>query len=208
MDAYQSWALFLIFCAMIILVSGVVLLTYKKPEPKGTTPQSGIPLSGRGHRSATKGTFVSSGRDEEEALHEGGDIENDDATMWQLGEASDDEDEASGARSPRSPRSPRMQPASPRVQRKVSGMSLKPVASQSQISLPRGHGRSRGEDDEEASMLADQDDADDDEDDAPHRRPSSSSDSEATLARPDATPYMDDDAFGAWEATPPAKAHG
>ncbi|PIL34000.1 transporter [Ganoderma sinense ZZ0214-1] len=205
-DAYQSWALFLIFCAMIILVSGVVLLTYKKPEPKGSTPQSGTPLSGRGHRSATKGTFVSSGRDEEEALHEGGDIENDDATMWQLGEASDDEDEAGGVPS-RSPRSPRMQPASPRVQRKVSGISLKPAAGQSQINLPRGRVRSQGED-EEASMLADQDDADDDEGDDPHRRPSSSSDSDATLARPDTTPYMDDDAFGAWEASPPAKAHG
>ncbi len=192
---------------MIILVSGVVLLTYKKPEPKGATPQSGTPRSGRGHRSATKGTFASTGRDEEEALHEGG-IEHDDGTMWQLGEASEDEDEAGGVRSPKSPRSPRMQPGSPSVQRKVSGMSLKPTASPSQIQIssPRGRVRSRGED-EEASMLADQGDADDDDGIAPRRRPSLSPDSDATLSRPDAATYMDDDAFGAWEASPPVKSH-
>ena len=192
---------------MIILVSGVVLLTYKKPEPKGTTPQSGIPLSGRGHRSATKSTFASTGRDEEEALHDGDDIERDDGTMWQLGEASDDEGEASGMRSPRSARSPRMQPGSPRLQRKVSGMSLKSATSPSKISLPRGRVRSREGEDEVASMLADQEDVDDDEGPAAQRRPSSSSlDSDATLARPDTTAYMDDDAFGAWEANPPAEA--
>ena len=56
-------------------------------------------------------------------------------------------------------------------------------------------------------MLADQDEADDDEGDAARRRPSSSSDSDATLPRPDARTYMDDEAFGAWEAGPPGKAH-
>ncbi|TRM69938.1 hypothetical protein BD626DRAFT_625209 [Schizophyllum amplum] len=31
-DAYQPWTLFLIFVGILILISGVVLLTYKKPE--------------------------------------------------------------------------------------------------------------------------------------------------------------------------------
>ncbi|PBK91582.1 hypothetical protein ARMGADRAFT_209678 [Armillaria gallica] len=32
-DSYQSWTLFLIFVSILILISGVVLLTHKKPEP-------------------------------------------------------------------------------------------------------------------------------------------------------------------------------
>ena len=35
-DAYQSWTLFLIFVSILILISGVVLLTHKKPEPVNT----------------------------------------------------------------------------------------------------------------------------------------------------------------------------
>ncbi|TBU44692.1 hypothetical protein BD309DRAFT_957782 [Dichomitus squalens] len=204
-DAYPSWGLFLIFCAMIVLVSGVVLLTYKKPEPKAAAPSSGVPPRGRGHRSATKATFVTPGLEEEEALQQGADAEHDDAAMWQLGDASDDEDESGGVRSPRSPRSPRLQPSSPRAQRTASGKSLTLTANAnaSQRSLPRSRRRSRGEG-EEAGMLS-QDHDDDDEVEA-RRRTSSSSDSDATLTRPDAATYIDDDAFGAWEAAPAGKA--
>ena len=32
-DSYSNWTLFAIFCSICILISGVVLLTSKKPEP-------------------------------------------------------------------------------------------------------------------------------------------------------------------------------
>ena len=188
---------------MLVLVSGVVLLTYKKPEPKGATPPSSVPLSGRGHRSTTKASFATSVLDEEEALHEDVDAEHEDAAMWQLGDASDDDDANGGAQSPRASRSPRLQPSSPQVQRRASGLSSKLTANVSQISLSRSRSRSHGEG-EEDSMLAKHDS--DDEQVEARRRTSSSSDSDATLARPDAVSYVDDDAFGAWEAAPAGKA--
>jgi predicted membrane channel-forming protein YqfA (hemolysin III family) len=54
-EAYKSWTLFLIFVSILVLISGVVLLTHKKPEPvaakvksarqprrpKSTGPQNG-----------------------------------------------------------------------------------------------------------------------------------------------------------------------
>lgn len=176
---------------MIVLVSGVVLLTYKKPEEKSSAPLSGVPLSARGHRSATKGDFVGTGRDEEEALHEVEDGDRDDAAMWQLGEASDDEAD-DGARSPRSPRTPR-------IQRKTSAMSLKLGANTSQASLARSRSpraRTRG-DGEEASMLADHEEEE--------RRSRASTSSDATLPRAEAS-YVDDEAFGAWEGARGASA--
>ncbi|RPD63628.1 hypothetical protein L227DRAFT_542524 [Lentinus tigrinus ALCF2SS1-6] len=175
-DAYQSWTLFLIFCSMIVLVSGVVLLTYKKPADKGASSASGVPLSTRGHRSATKSSFIGPGRDEEEALHESaGDHE--DAAMWQLGEASDDEGEP-GARSPQPPGSPRL----------AANLSRS----------KRARSVSRG-DDEEASMLA----SHEAEEEEAARRESTSSDE--TLARPDTAAFTDDEAFGAWEDAPSGK---
>ncbi|RDX48114.1 hypothetical protein OH76DRAFT_1353166 [Lentinus brumalis] len=186
-DSYQSWTLFLIFCSMTVLVSGVVLLTYKKPEDKVAAPSSGVPLSTRGHRSTTKSNFAGSGRDEEEALHEV-EAEHEDAAMWQLGEVSDDEGQV-GTRSPLSPRSPRLS-ASPRIQRKTSGVSLSLIGNGS-----RSRRLSRGEG-EEASMLA----SHASEEEAARRESTSSDD---TLARPDTAAYADDDdAFGAWEDAP------
>ncbi|KAI0633717.1 hypothetical protein C8Q77DRAFT_1116551 [Trametes polyzona] len=178
-DAYQSWTLFLIFVSMIVLVSGVVLLTYKKPDDKGNAPSSAVPLSSRGRRAPKK---TGSEGDEEEALR---DVEDDEhgQTLWQLGEASDDEDE-DGRRSPR-PTSPRP-PSSPRLQRHASGLKL-----------GMGSGRNRGPhqvgEGEQESMLANHD-AEEDEAD---RRDSASSD--ATLARPDTAALVDDDGFGPWK---------
>lgn len=194
MDAYQSWTLFLIFCSMIVLVSGVVLLTYKKPEDKASAPSSSVPLSARGHRSATKTDFVGTGRDEEDALHEI-EGERDDAATWQLGEASD-EDEDSGTRSPRSLRSPR-------IQRKTSAMSLRLGENTSQANLARSKGsrpRTRG-DGEEASMLAAHEAEEEEE-----TRSRGSTSSDATLARPDTATFVDEP-FGAWEDAHSGKAH-
>ncbi|KAH9894921.1 hypothetical protein C8Q73DRAFT_745326 [Cubamyces lactineus] len=178
-DAYQSWTLFFIFVSMIVLVSGVVLLTYKKPDDKASAP-SAVPLSARGRRTPKKGG--PSLGDEEEALH---DLEEGDEgdVMWQLGEASDDEED--GTRSPR-PTSPRPQ-GSPRVQRRASGLKLGMGSGRSRSPRPRQRGEGEHE-----SMLADHE-AEEDE-----ARQSTSSD--ATLARPDTATFADDDGFGPWKS--------
>ncbi|KAI0661098.1 hypothetical protein C8Q70DRAFT_693670 [Cubamyces menziesii] len=178
-DAYQSWTLFLIFVSMIVLVSGVVLLTYKKPDEKASAP-SAVPLSARGRRTPKKGG--PSLGDEEEALHDVEEGDEGDA-MWQLGEASDDEED--GTRSPR-PTSPRPQ-GSPRVQRRASGLKLGMGSGRSRSPRPRQRGEGEHE-----SMLADHE-AEEDE-----ARESTSSD--ATLARPDTATFVDDDGFGPWKS--------
>ncbi|KIK67366.1 hypothetical protein GYMLUDRAFT_37471 [Collybiopsis luxurians FD-317 M1] len=97
-DAYQSWTLFLICVSMLILISGVVLLTHKKPEPgapvKSATLASGpVPLSRlrrRGSRkaSASKTDLEAGDPDDDASLHSG-----EDQTLWAVGDASDDEGE-------------------------------------------------------------------------------------------------------------------
>ncbi|EKM54136.1 uncharacterized protein PHACADRAFT_257763 [Phanerochaete carnosa HHB-10118-sp] len=91
-DAYQSWTLFLIFCSILILISGVVLLTNKKPDPQPKTPgfrstddtttTVSLPPNTRRRARSRVG-------DEEEGIlsAEGGST-----APWQLGDASDDED--------------------------------------------------------------------------------------------------------------------
>ncbi|KAI9442358.1 hypothetical protein H4582DRAFT_2096336 [Lactarius indigo] len=68
-DAYASWTLFLIFVSVLILISGVVLLTHKKPEPAASQRDGGIAMN------AIPGRQDSS------------------QVVWDVGEASDDEDE-------------------------------------------------------------------------------------------------------------------
>ncbi|EPS97577.1 hypothetical protein FOMPIDRAFT_1025007 [Fomitopsis schrenkii] len=98
-DAYEPWALFLIFVSMIILISGVVLLTYKKPEKKvppaaaapGNVAMASRPAIGVGRpRRKSDGD----GEDEQDALHTGDEPEPEE--VWQIGSTnvSDDEDGA------------------------------------------------------------------------------------------------------------------
>ncbi|KAK7675965.1 hypothetical protein QCA50_021078 [Cerrena zonata] len=103
-DAYESWALFLIFVSILTLVSGVVLLTHKKPDPNHGHPHSAtpgsaaggtsiIPLSQARRRSSRRKSDKDSKDPEEgEALHDR-DLEGGDEVLWQVGDASDDEDE-------------------------------------------------------------------------------------------------------------------
>ncbi|OJT09387.1 hypothetical protein TRAPUB_14135 [Trametes pubescens] len=178
-DAYKSWTLFLIFVSMLVLVSGVVLLTYKKPADKvGDPPPSAVPLSSRSRRALRKG---GSGDDEEEALRDLEEGEQEEV-VWQLGDASDDEDE-DGRRSPR-PTSPRPQ-GSPRLQRRASGKKL---------GMGSGQPRQRGEGEYESMMASHEAD----EEETGHRESTSS---DATLARPDTAPFVDDDGFGPWKAS-------
>ncbi len=84
--------------SIFILVSGVVLLTYKKPESAKKSTARGIALSSTlpASRNAKKMHVSkdSSGHDDDEeeevtAMHP---HEGEDEVMWDLGQASDDED--------------------------------------------------------------------------------------------------------------------
>ena len=90
MDAYASWTLFLSFVSILILVSGVVLLTHKKPEPSTTQHDGGIALNAiPGRRVPRTGGGKTEGHDE---MHPEDHLEDGQA-LWDLGEASDEEDE-------------------------------------------------------------------------------------------------------------------
>lgn len=116
-DSYKSWTLFLIFVSIVILISGVVLLTHKKPER--TAPAPSARLGAVVHKSRHKAkrsdakTFVDGedgGGDEGAADDErysfgmrqtARDAETGEE-LWAVGEESDGEDEShSGTRLPR-----------------------------------------------------------------------------------------------------------
>jgi hypothetical protein len=127
-DAYQTWALFLIFVSIMILISGVVLLTLKKPEKRGGAPTTpGMPGSARSIRSSHRNKDLEDGGGSEE----GGRALDDDQAVWELGEMSDDEEgERSGVRSASERRSegqrtPRRQ-LSPNISRKKPSQQQHP----------------------------------------------------------------------------------
>jgi hypothetical protein len=94
-DVYQTWALFLISISVVILTSGVVLLTLKKPENRGGAPATpGVPKSARSIRPGRRRSD-----DKRDLERRGGrrvELEgrelDDDQALWELGEMSDDED--------------------------------------------------------------------------------------------------------------------
>ena len=94
-DAYQTWALFLIFISIMVLISGVVLLTLKKPEKRGGAPTTpGVPGSARSIRPGRRRS--DSKQDLERGEGRGPEADgrelDDDRTLWELGEVSGDED--------------------------------------------------------------------------------------------------------------------
>jgi hypothetical protein len=93
-DSYKSWTLFLIFVSILILISGVVLLTHKKPEHTPTPPGSAsvAPIL----RSRRSGATDKMGGGDVEA-GEGGPGASE--TLWTVGGESDDE--AAPSRPPR-----------------------------------------------------------------------------------------------------------
>ena len=98
-DAYESWDLFLIFCSILVLVSGVVLLTNKKPDqPARTGPNmSGATSLATMKRARRRKGGKNPSTESVERLHPGDGDEGEttrDAVLWELGEASDDEDDA------------------------------------------------------------------------------------------------------------------
>ncbi|EIN11788.1 hypothetical protein PUNSTDRAFT_119034 [Punctularia strigosozonata HHB-11173 SS5] len=91
-DAYQNWALFFIFASIVVLISGVVLLTHKKPEA-GATHRAQVG-SVPSRKRANKAKAGDGDSEEEEALRTTEEGEGEDNhVMWQIGDASDDEDE-------------------------------------------------------------------------------------------------------------------
>jgi magnesium transporter len=89
-DAYASWTLFLSFVSILVLISGVVLLTHKKPEPSTTQRDGGIALNaipGR-HISRTSDGKIE-GHDEMHSEDHG----EEGQALWDVGDASDEEDE-------------------------------------------------------------------------------------------------------------------
>ena len=91
MDAYQSWTLFLILVSMIILISGVVLLTHKKPD-NGAPNANGVSMSSLPTKTTvSKDRFHTVGDDDSEiqALRAG---DEESQTLWEVGDASDEED--------------------------------------------------------------------------------------------------------------------
>jgi len=122
-DAYQTWTLFLIFVSIMVLISGVVLLTLKKPEKRGgTSATPGIPGSARSIRPSRRRSDSKQDLEQGEGAgmeQEGRELD-DDQTLWELGEMSDDGDgddvRSAGGRS-EGQRTPRRQP-SPEISRK------------------------------------------------------------------------------------------
>jgi len=87
-DAYKPWTLFLIFLSIVVLISGVVLLTHKKPENTAKKPTPTIALPRRKLKTDGDGeAHALRSRDSLDAAeHE---------PVWELGDASDDEGDSS-----------------------------------------------------------------------------------------------------------------
>ncbi|KAJ7703114.1 hypothetical protein B0H17DRAFT_922465 [Mycena rosella] len=96
-DSYQSWTLFLIFVSIFVLISGVVLLTHKKPEPGPLSARStaalgsiGFPrLQLRQRGPSRKGKAAKARRVDDDETMVGGEEE----VLWGIGDASDDDEE-------------------------------------------------------------------------------------------------------------------
>jgi hypothetical protein len=99
-DSYKSWTLFLIFVFVLVLISGVVLLTHKKPErlpPKGSAVLGSTPAQRKGKGSKIGRSQVQDEEaGEDDAFVVGEEDERSPKTLWQVGDVSDDEDVHSG----------------------------------------------------------------------------------------------------------------
>lgn len=87
-DAYQSWTLFLIFVSILVLISGVVLLTHKKPE-LSTTQKNALPMSRARHQGASKGDKAVVEDIEQQDDH----ASDERQVLWTVGHDTDDEDD-------------------------------------------------------------------------------------------------------------------
>ena len=86
-DAYQSWTLFLIFASILVLISGVVLLTHKKPEPIGN---AAVPLARNKSQSRGRRKLDD---EEDGGSRQGGDGEQE--VLWSMGDHDEQDDDES-----------------------------------------------------------------------------------------------------------------
>ncbi|KAF8633435.1 hypothetical protein AX17_004605 [Amanita inopinata Kibby_2008] len=90
-DAYKTWTLFLIFFSILVLVSGVVLLTHKKPEPAGKTISATLPRARRANNS--KSLRPEDNLESQEGIGHGAEYrDNEHDVLWGVGNASDDDE--------------------------------------------------------------------------------------------------------------------
>ncbi|KAJ7217977.1 hypothetical protein GGX14DRAFT_598966 [Mycena pura] len=93
-DSYQSWTLFLIFLSIFVLMSGVVLLTHKKPDPGPLSARSTVAMGAVGFprlqvRQRSASQRKASGGD----AHDDGEALVGEEVHWTIGDAGDEEDE-------------------------------------------------------------------------------------------------------------------
>lgn len=99
-DSYKPWTLFLIFGSILLLISGVVLLTSKEPERSKHGP-GGLPVSTTFSRGGAGSTIKVDGRadgsadngDPSESALRSQTAERTLGGMWQVGDMSDEEDD-------------------------------------------------------------------------------------------------------------------
>lgn len=89
MDAYASWTLFFIFVSILILISGVVLLTHKKPESP-SAQRDGIALNAVPNRQIPRTIDGKADGHEDVDIEEQG--EEQEPVVWDVGDVSDEED--------------------------------------------------------------------------------------------------------------------
>lgn len=105
-DAYKPWTLFCLFLSIAVLISGVVLLTHKKPEPKPAANPTGA-----GDDTHSMRTLTSPSKSQKA----GPKVLGDDQSNWSIGAESDSEAEGDG-----------QGPSTPK--KKASSLSVSPAA--------------------------------------------------------------------------------
>ncbi|KAF7296143.1 hypothetical protein MKEN_01429600 [Mycena kentingensis (nom. inval.)] len=94
-DSYQPWTLFLIFVSIFVLISGVVLLTHKKPDPGPLSARSTVALGSAGiprMRQRPSGRKAALAGDPASAEEGERVVGSDQEVLWGIGDASDEED--------------------------------------------------------------------------------------------------------------------
>ncbi|KAG6903031.1 hypothetical protein C0995_007464 [Termitomyces sp. Mi166 len=190
-DAYQGWTLFLIFVSILILISGVVLLTHKKPESTSSAPA--VPSrTARGKGKARKDINAEEGRVGEE----GGEQE----VLWTLGEDEDEDENEHGY----------LEEGDPDVdhhQNPISTIGDKrdSKGKNADRSKVKGKGKSvswkvKTRDEEGVGLIGEDEDEDEDEEDEdmPIAGGSSSNLHSTTKSR-ELKRYEDEESFGDWE---------
>ncbi|KAG6842186.1 hypothetical protein C0991_001679 [Blastosporella zonata] len=176
-DAYQGWTLFLIFVSILVLISGVVLLTHKKPEPTSTTPVALTRAKGRGK--ARKASDAEEGR-------AGTGERSEQEVLWAVGEDEDDEGH---------------EDEDPDVDHHQNPINRPTPNKSAADSKQKGKGKSVSWKvktlDEEGVGLIGEDEEEDEDVEPIHHKSSSSS----TEPRP-VDPFKDEDEFGDWAAPP------